>query len=531
MVVTHSDHHVSHALHSAMLSVHQCDDQESQADHDLVCECQSGLDNDHGSHRSKEKTGSKKESIKTITTIRHSSVFVYIRPVQCSICYMCFIATRVMSFNPSSSQSSCLTAVSNSAESSRSQVLHQLSTSSSTSVATFISRMAAAQQTSASAAVNEVAASVAKSIQSMTVAHAKHEELNNDVQAQVVRHALSQMESTQKDHELQRVMDLVTVNTEHSREEHLLKALIKSQMADQPQQWDDHSADLRHFIESFKHYRGDFEMLFKVSQGYDHYYIVLSESEFMSWQTYGWAKSPRVTEEMSDRQSQVFHTLHTFNRLGDAVNHMYYLRVAHSFMFNSHVESGHGRHYICSGTLRGKVQDIPQVSEEVRARILRIVIDQESMSLTDEVELKKVKLHQFFKDHQIWAAQTEESSSFMKSHVLYHESASVSSLSMSESILDIMQNTQVRLTEHILKIIRHAHPHMQNLLFSGGELRSSITELDIDRSFTVVDVHINPWKLKDSNSMEVDESSFKRGKKSSSGSAVLTINSGRLTFG
>ena len=90
MVVIHSDHHVSHALHSAMLSVHQCDGQESQADHRLACGCHSGLDNDHGSHRSKEKTGSKKESINTITTIRHSLVSVYIHPVQCSICYMCF---------------------------------------------------------------------------------------------------------------------------------------------------------------------------------------------------------------------------------------------------------------------------------------------------------------------------------------------------------------------------------------------------------------------------------------------------------
>ena len=210
-------------------------------------------------------------------------------------------------------------------------------------------------------------------------------------------------------------------------------------------------------------------------------------------------------------------------------------------MFNSHVESGHGRYYIYSGTLRGEVQDIPQASEEVRVRILRIVIDQESMSFTDEVEFKKVKLHQFFSNHQIWAAQTEllshsqTASSFMQSHVLYHESVSVSSWYMSESVIDITQNTQVRLTERILKIIRQAHPHMENPLFSGGELRSSIAKLDIDRSFTVVDTRISPWELKDSKSMEVDESVFRHGKKSSSstgsGSAVLTINSGRITFG
>ena len=150
-----------------------------------------------------------------------------------------FIMFRFMSLSQSSSQSSCLTAVSNSAESSRSQVLHLLSTS----VVTFISRMAAAPQPSAAVnAVTEAPALVAKSIQSMTVAHVKNEELNHDPQAPVVRHSLSQVESTQKDQELQRVMEQVRVNTEPSRDDHLLKCLIKSQMADHPQQWDDHSA-------------------------------------------------------------------------------------------------------------------------------------------------------------------------------------------------------------------------------------------------------------------------------------------------
>ena len=226
-----------------------------------------------------------------------------------------------MSFYQSSSQSSCLTAVSDSAESSCSQVLHLLSIS----VVTFISKMAAAPQPSAAFnAVNE-AASVANSMQSMTVAHVKNEELNNDPQVPVVRHSLSQVESTQKDPDLQRVMDQVRVNTEPSREDHLLKCLIKSQMADHPQQWDDHSADIRYFISSFKYYQGDFETLFKVSQGYDRYFIVLSESEYQSWQTYGWIRSPRVSDELSSPQpqEQVYHTIHMFNRIGDAINHMY----------------------------------------------------------------------------------------------------------------------------------------------------------------------------------------------------------------
>ena len=114
-----------------------------------------------------------------------------------------------------------------------------------------------------------------------------------------------------------------------------------------------------------------------------------SVSQYQSWQTYGWVRSPRASDELSSPQDQVYHAIRMFNRIGDAINHLYYLRVAHSFMFNCHSESGHGRYYIYSGTLRGRVQDIPEVSEEARARILRIVIDKESMSFTDEVKFKR----------------------------------------------------------------------------------------------------------------------------------------------
>ena len=104
--------------------------------------------------------------------------------------------------------------------------------------------------------INEAAAQVAKSMQSMTVAHVKNEELNSNAQIPVIRHALSQVESTQKDQGLQRVVEQVTVNTQPNGEEHLLKCLIKSQMADHPQQWDDHCGDIRYFIGNFKHYLG-----------------------------------------------------------------------------------------------------------------------------------------------------------------------------------------------------------------------------------------------------------------------------------
>ena len=228
-VVIYSERHVTHALHSAVLSVHQWDGHESKAYHSRVCECQSGQDNHQDNHRSKEMTGSKKESIILITSV---SIFVYLHRVQSSICYVCFIVLHFVLFNPSLSQSSCLTAVSNSVESSaRLQALHQLSTSLSVSVATLISRTAASAAASILAPViGEAAAQVAKSIQSLTVAHNKHEELNNNGQAQIIGYALSLVEVTQKD--FQRTIDQLRVTKEHSRNDSMLRCLIKSQMAE-----------------------------------------------------------------------------------------------------------------------------------------------------------------------------------------------------------------------------------------------------------------------------------------------------------
>ena len=161
------------------------------------------------------------------------------------------------------------------------------------------------------------------------------------------------------------------------------------------------------------------------SQGHDRYYLVLSESEYQSWQTYGWIRSPRLSNELASPQDQVFHAIHMFNRIGAATNHFYYLRVAHGFMFNCHSESGHGRYYIYSGTLRGKVEDIPEVSEESRARILRIVIDHDSMAYTDQVRYKKVKLHQFFTFHPSDLVSRDGDVQHLSDCFIVHDSARV----------------------------------------------------------------------------------------------------------
>ena len=99
--------------------------------------------------------------------------------------------------------------------------------------------------------VGEGAAQVAKSIQSLTVAHQKHEDLNNNGQAQIIGHALSSVDATQKDQDFQRTIDQLRIITEYSKNDSMLRCLIKSQMAEASQQWEDHSYDVRHFIGSF----------------------------------------------------------------------------------------------------------------------------------------------------------------------------------------------------------------------------------------------------------------------------------------
>ena len=363
MVGIHCAHHVNHVRHGAKLSALSCGAQESQADHSHVSECQSGICHYHCDHQSKEKAGSKKESIKTIKTDEtlKTSVSLYLHPVQCSICYMHF---HCVSFHVTQSIIISIILLD-----SRLELSRVISLSSVASVVSFSCRLHLQNGSSTSA--------YQWSGSSSCQVNAKHDSgSRQEWGAQQLCSSSShpscthQVESTQKDQELQRVMEQVTVNTQPNRDEHLLKCLIKTQMADHPQQWDDHCGDIRYFIGSFKYFQGDFETLFKVSQGHDRYYLALSESEYVSWQTYGWIRSPRLSNELTSPQDQVFRAIHMFNRIGDAINHLYYLRVAHGFMFNCHSESGHGRYYIYSGKLRGKVEDIPEVSGGVKGKDL-----------------------------------------------------------------------------------------------------------------------------------------------------------------
>ena len=334
----------------------------------------------------------------------------------------------------------------------------------------------------------------------------------------------------------------------------MLRCLVKSMMADHPQQWDDHNGDIRHFISSFKHYTRETLRLcsrYLKVMIYIYIYIYISwccqnqniclgrptdGSGHLEWQANSRVLRVRIRRIMPFTCS-----------IGSAMRSITsttsgWLMVSCSIATANQVmgdtTSTQGHFVAKFRTLQRSLMRSGQESSGIR-----IIIDKDSMSYEDEVMFKKVKLHQFLSSHQIWSAETEmfsfsqTASSFMTEHVLYHASVVISNWYPSETILEIMQHPQVRLTERVIKIIRGSHPHMEALLISQGEFRQSITELEIDRSFTVVDMRINPWDIKDSASasasMEVDDSGVKRSKRGSgsqSSSAVLTISAGKLTF-
>ena len=81
---------------------------------------------------------------------------------------------------------------------------------------------AAASTSTSAPVIGEAAAQVAKSIQSLTVSHNKHEELNNDGQAQIIGYALSSADVTQKDQDFQRTIDQLRVTKEYSSNDSML---------------------------------------------------------------------------------------------------------------------------------------------------------------------------------------------------------------------------------------------------------------------------------------------------------------------
>ena len=110
---------------------------------------------------------------------------------------------------------------------------------------------------------------------------------------------------------------------------------------------------------------------------------------------------------------------------------------------------------------------------------------------------------------QIWSAipellhQSGSASGLTSQLVLFRESVSGSPRWISSSLLDIISNTQVRLTEQVLSLIRTFHPHLESLLFSNSEFRVGLRELEFTPSLTIEEVSINSRK---SSLMDGDDS-------------------------
>ena len=85
-------------------------------------------------------------------------------------------------------------------------------------------------------------------------------------------------------------------------------------------------------------------------------------------QTLQFIRNPRINDDQLPPDQQVYHDIMWFNCLSDAVNHALYLRVAHSFKFNSMFENSHGSYFIFNDLIRGSLQGSP-VKTGQRARI------------------------------------------------------------------------------------------------------------------------------------------------------------------
>ena len=165
-----------------------------------------------------------------------------------------------------------------------------------------------------------------------------------------------------------------------------------------------------------------------------------------------------------------------FSSLSDAINHYIYLKVAHGSN-NIKSDQASGKHVTLSGIFHNSIESLPFVNG-YRADIQHIMLPFE-----DE-QPHKVLIHEFLKKIQIWSARTDvfqhsgNASGFMNTHALYHASVSINPFWISTSLLSNVQDTQVRLPERVLGLVRRFPPHLEQLIFVSGQLRSDLKELE-----------------------------------------------------
>ena len=214
-----------------------------------------------------------------------------------------------------------------------------------------------------------------------------------------------------------------------------------------------------------------------------HRCIILSESELVSLKTFSWIRSPRISDDESEKP-----IYHNFKCLSDTINHWIYLKVAHRITHNSKSEVGRGRHVILSGHFKDPIEATPFSNG------LRAGISHASLAYEDSSQFVKVYLVEFMAEIQVWSAITDQfhcansASGLMSRHVLFHESVSASLYWMDSSILSITSMCQTRKSgSH--KVFCHSsrthHPHLQSLLFKDSEFRVGLHELEFTPSFMV----------------------------------------------
>ena len=184
--------------------------------------------------------------------------------------------------------------------------------------------------------------------------------------------------------------------------------------------------------------------------------MVISEAEWSSLRNYGWLRSPRYSDDESAWPSTFGYHDAVKPQRRDQLLYKYiyncFLKVACSFVHCAKSDQASGKRVILSGIFRDSIESIPWVNG-FRTGIHRVMLPH------------KVLIHKFLK--------------------LYHEALSANPFYVSDSLLNIIQNTQVRLTERVLALIRRFHPRLEQLIICNGELRQALKHFEFSPSWTV----------------------------------------------
>ena len=295
--------------------------------------------------------------------------------------FLVFIArSSLTSSNPSSSLSNSSAAVSSKSEDSEfsTQLLSKLSAATA-SLASLVSSMATPQHTA--------------SAQFLQASLAALQELNTRQDIPVIRNARSAVQSPRLSDEFRRVIEGVQ-DSEHQREESLMRVMLKWVSSSGQMDWNHHPEDIKHFLEQLNISQGSMGDV--IHDERNRKYLVISEAEWTSLRVCGWLRSSRASENgVAPSSVQVM----MFSALSDAVSHYVYFKVAHSLAHCTKSDQAGGKHVIVSGAMCNKVDETPWLNG-FRAGIHHIMmaLDQDDGG---QVHYSKLLTHEFLKHWSI----------------------------------------------------------------------------------------------------------------------------------